>query len=76
MKKGILILFFLFTLLLVADAAIAQCAMCKATIETDASDVGKGVNNAILYIMVMPYILLAIIAIIFFRKKIAAKFTI
>lgn len=60
---------------MIADTAIAQCAMCKATIETDASNVGKGVNNAILYIMVMPYILLATIAIIFFRKKIAAKFS-
>jgi hypothetical protein len=75
MKKGFLILLFLFALLVVADAAFAQCAMCKATIETDASDVGKGVNNAILYIMVMPYILLATIAIVFFRKKITAKFT-
>ncbi len=73
MKKGILILLFLFGLLIVADSSFAQCSMCKATIESDASDVGNGVNNAILYIMVMPYILLATIAIIFFRKKITAK---
>jgi hypothetical protein len=75
MKKSLIIVFFLFGLLIVADSAFAQCAMCKATIETDAGDVGKGVNNAILYIMVMPYLLLATIAIIFFRKKIVAKFS-
>ncbi|MFN4235213.1 MAG: hypothetical protein ACK4IK_10455 [Bacteroidia bacterium] len=75
MKKRNLIILLIIGLLMIADTAIAQCAMCKATIETDASNVGKGVNNAILYIMVMPYILLATIAIIFFRKKIAAKFS-
>lgn len=75
MKKSNLKILLIALLLIVADAAFAQCAMCKATIESDAGDVGKGVNNAILYIMVMPYILLATIAIIFFRKKISAKFS-
>lgn len=75
MKKSNLIIFLILGLLIFADTAFAQCAMCKATIESDAGDVGKGVNNAILYIMVMPYILLATIAIIFFRKKISAKFS-
>lgn len=75
MKKSFLILLLIFGLLIVADTAVAQCAMCKATIESDAGDIGKGVNNAILYIMVMPYILLATIAIIFFRKKITARFS-
>ncbi len=70
MKKNFFILFFLLALILVADSAFAQCAMCKATIETDASDVGKGVNNAILYIMVIPYLLLGLIVIVFYRKKI------
>jgi hypothetical protein len=74
MKKNLLIVVVILATLFFADAAFAQCSMCKATIETDQSDVGKGINNAILYIMIMPYLLLAIIALVFFRKKISAKF--
>lgn len=69
MKKLRFIFALLVILILISDFVYGQCAMCKATIETDASDVGKGVNNAILYIMVMPYILLALIAFVFYRKK-------
>jgi len=48
-------------------ASSAQCAMCKAVAETG-NGTGKagGLNNAILYLMAVPYILLFI----FFRKKI------
>jgi len=57
-------------LLLVTDAD-AQCAMCKAVAETGSKDgipVNGGINNAILYLMTLPYILLFIL----FRKKIAS----
>jgi hypothetical protein len=47
--------------------------MCKAVIESNPDDVGKGINNAILYIMVMPYILLGIIAFVFYKKKTSSK---
>ena len=48
----------------------AQCAMCKATLESNLQSgagpgggpgaVGKGINRGIIYIMFVPYILLAI----------------
>jgi hypothetical protein len=73
MKNYLYILFFIIGLLLVADNTFAQCAMCKAVIESNPDDVGKGINNAILYIMVMPYILLGIIAFVFYKKKTSSK---
>ena len=43
--------------------AEAQCAMCKASIESSVKDgeasVGAGINEGILYIMGIPYLLIA-----------------
>ena len=42
----------------------AQCAMCKAVLESNLQNgddaVGRGINGGIIYIMFVPYILLAI----------------
>ena len=54
------------------DAA-AQCAMCRASLESSINDpnsVAKGINKGILYIMVIPYVLIVFI----FRKQIAALY--
>lgn len=55
----------------------AQCVMCRAVAE-DASKqdgiVGTGINNAILYLMGIPYLLLGTLALVFFKKKIGLKF--
>lgn len=59
----------LFVLLLLNISAQAQCAMCRAVAEsgsTNGQNIGGGLNNAILYLMAIPYILL----ILFFRKRI------
>jgi hypothetical protein len=40
----------------------AQCAMCRATVESNIDGektVGKGLNNGILYLMTVPYLVLA-----------------
>ena len=54
--------------------AIAQCAMCKATAESATENVdkgiGEGLNAGIIYLMLIPYVLLASVALVFFRKKI------
>jgi hypothetical protein len=56
----------------------AQCAMCKATAESASEHVdkgiGEGLNSGIVYLMGIPYILLAIIALVFYRKKIWSFF--
>lgn len=49
----------------------AQCSMCKAVLESNLqsgeSAVGKGVNDGIVYIMFVPYILLGAVG--FFMYK-------
>lgn len=50
----------------------AQCAMCRAVLETeDAGNAAEGINNGIMYLMVFPYLLVGGIgiAIYRFRKK-------
>jgi len=63
----ILILFF------ISDSA-AQCAMCRAVAE-DAVDengfgIAAGLNSGIIFLMGIPYILLGVLFLVFFRKQI------
>ncbi|MCB0762687.1 MAG: LPXTG cell wall anchor domain-containing protein [Flavobacteriales bacterium] len=72
MKKWIsLLLVFAFAVLLSQDVD-AQCAMCKLNAESASeadNAIGKGINNGILYLMGIPYGLLLIGGLVFFRKK-------
>jgi hypothetical protein len=56
----------------------AQCAMCRATAESASENVdqgiGQGLNAGIIYLMGIPYLLLATVVILFFRKRIASFF--
>ena len=65
-------------LILLSVVAFAQCAMCKATAESATENVdkgiGEGLNAGIVYLMLVPYVLLATVALVFFRKKIMAVF--
>jgi hypothetical protein len=53
-------------LLVFVQDLFGQCAMCKAVAEDQAAAGSSGINNGILYIMIIPYIILFIV----FRKKI------
>lgn len=59
-----------------AGASFAQCAMCRASAESATENVdkgiGEGLNSGILYLMGVPYVLLAVVGLVFFRKKIGA----
>jgi hypothetical protein len=78
MKKAIYSFGITVFLSLMAIVSDAQCAMCKANAENASENVDKGIgeslNSGIVYLMGIPYFLLATVAIIFFRKKIAAFF--
>jgi len=55
-------LFFFIFLLLAADIAFAQCSMCRAVLNSsEAQETAKGVNNGILFLMSIPYLLLVFV---------------
>ena len=62
--------FALLLLVLTMDAE-AQCVMCKAVAEDSAEDgsLGRGLNSGILYLMGIPYAIMAFFAWFVFRKR-------
>lgn len=68
MKKLAFILIFA-TLALYPESAEAQCAMCRAVLESDGNtDTAEGVNNGIVYLMAIPYILIAVLFYFVYKK--------
>lgn len=67
-KKTLYIILFLFLISLL-DAE-AQCAMCRAVLESD-EDTSKaeGINKGIVYLMAFPYILVSIIGFIIYKNR-------
>lgn len=68
MKKYYFILVIIVALILLPNITEAQCAMCKASVESSQgqkNSVAGGINQGILYLMAIPYLLLAFI----FRKQ-------
>ena len=51
--KKILVILFLFSF----QINNAQCAMCKAVVESSNAPEAEGLNSGILYLMVIPYLL-------------------
>jgi len=40
----------------------AQCSMCRAVLQSEeAKETAKGINNGILYLMAIPYILVVLV---------------
>lgn len=46
----------------------AQCAMCRAVLETAEDNAAQGINNGILYLMAVPYLLVLVIGYAVYRK--------
>ncbi|MDX1278711.1 hypothetical protein [Oceanihabitans sediminis] len=66
MKKIILLAILV---LLVSTPVEAQCAMCRAVLETEeGQSTAKGVNDGIVYLMAVPYILVGGIGFFIYRK--------
>lgn len=58
-RIGIIIFFILCRL-----TSYAQCAMCKAVVTSDlesGGSAGTGINNGILYLMGIPYLLIGVV---------------
>ncbi|SFR63504.1 hypothetical protein [Maribacter stanieri] len=66
-KRTLLILLIL--ILLIPFDADAQCAMCRAVLESESSGkAAEGINNGIVYLMAVPYILVAGLFYFIYRK--------
>lgn len=53
-----------------ATAVSAQCAMCRAALGGDANKVqAEAVNDGIVYLMVIPYVLVALIGYAVYRMR-------
>ena len=70
MKKFLLgIVFFI-----VSVSAQAQCAMCRAALESEEGGVqAEAVNDGIVYLMAIPYILVGILGFAIYKLKYGKK---
>lgn len=76
LKIGSLKLLFAGCFVLQSATIKAQCAMCRASLESEGNVAkAEAVNDGIVYLMVIPYVLVALIGFIiykmYFKKKTA-----
>lgn len=62
MRKLFIIIFISFSELL-----SAQCAMCKAVVESGDAEMAESLNTGIIYLMAFPYILVGIAGFLFYK---------
>ena len=61
-------LFLLFFLMMTESSA--QCSMCRAVLESgEAQETAKGINNGIIYLMVIPYLLVGLVGYQIFKLQ-------
>lgn len=65
---------FTFTLLLVSFFSEAQCAMCRAALQSEESSAqAEGINDGIVYLMIIPYVLVAVAGFAIYKLKYGKK---
>lgn len=63
-SKGVFILFSIFFTLPIN----AQCAMCRASLESEGNTAkAEAVNDGIVYLMVIPYVLVGVVGVVVYR---------
>lgn len=69
--KYVILLFLIVFLYLPMDA---QCAMCRAVLESeDGGHAAKGINNGIMYLMIFPYLLIGGIGYFIYKSRQKAR---
>lgn len=72
-KNATAVVLFVVTLLLSFNAN-AQCAMCRAALESEEGGVkAEAVNDGIVYLMVIPYVLVGVLGYAIYRLKTKKK---
>ena len=70
--KKLLSILLVMILVLTTGELLAQCPMCRATAESNLANggtEGAGLNQGILYLLGMPYVLVGTIAFIWWRNR-------
>lgn len=72
-KNHVLIISILFTLTAAINAS-AQCAMCRAVLESEEGGIkAEAINDGIVYLMAIPYILVGIVGFVIYKMKVKKK---
>jgi hypothetical protein len=62
--------FFLLCLFFYSLNSVAQCAMCRAVLESEDGGVkAEAVNDGIVYLMAFPYILVGIVGYVVYKSR-------
>ena len=60
-KRALFVYLFLFLIIGIQET-YSQCSMCRAVLQSEEGQAtAKGINNGILYLMAIPYILVGIV---------------
>lgn len=60
--------------MILPELTYAQCSMCKAVVESGAdNELMEGVNSGILYMMGVPYILMFVVGLVWYKKYFRSK---
>ena len=71
-NKYIVLLFLVLFILTIPLDFLAQCPMCRMAVESNLQNGGtqaKGLNNGILYMLVMPYLLIGTLAFLWYKNR-------
>ena len=72
--KSLQIVVFTIAYCLLPIASSAQCAMCRAALESEEGGVkAEAINDGIVYLMAIPYILVGILGYAIYRLKYGKK---
>jgi hypothetical protein len=67
------ILVAVFAILFSVSETLAQCAMCRSTLENNVSNgnpgIAAGINTGILYLLVIPYIAVTVLAYLWYKTS-------
>ncbi len=59
----------LFLMMLLPFYSQAQCAMCRAVLESNGdTSVAEGINDGIVYLMAIPYVVVGVLIFVVYRK--------
>ena len=61
--------FIIIIVLLFTTSVEAQCAMCRAVLESEeGQEAAKGINDGIIYLMAIPYLLIGGLGFLIYKK--------